>query len=45
MRMPQTVERHHNLIIMSLVAVILALVVTCTFDEATPLCHWIFRCG
>jgi hypothetical protein len=30
---------------MALVAVILALAVTCTFDEAIPTYHWIFRCG
>jgi hypothetical protein len=45
MQMHATVERHHRLIILSLVLVILALAVTCTFDEAIPICHWIFRCG
>ena len=45
MQVLETVERFHRLIILSLVLVILAMVVICTFDEAIPICHWIFRCG
>lgn len=43
--MLETIERYHLYIIGGLAAVLLAMVVTCTFDEAIPICHWIFRCG
>ena len=43
--MLETIDRYHLYIIGGLFAVLLAMVVTCTFDETIPICHWIFRCG
>jgi hypothetical protein len=43
--MRETVDRFHLFIIAGLVTALLAMIVTCTFDEAIPICHWIFRCG
>jgi hypothetical protein len=45
MQMMETVDRNHRVIILVLALAVLAMVVSCTFDEAIPICHWIFRCG
>jgi hypothetical protein len=38
------VEKHHKLIIVILGIVILFFVVACIFDDAIPVCHWLFKC-
>jgi hypothetical protein len=45
MQMLETVDQYHRVIILVLAFAVLAMVVSCTFDEAIPICHWIFRCG
>jgi len=45
MQIRETVDRHYGIIILALALVILAMVVSCTFDSVIPICHWIFRCG
>jgi hypothetical protein len=39
-----TVEKHHQLIILALVGVILFFLVACTFNSTIPICHWLFGC-
>ena len=38
------VEEHHKAIIAVLSLVILAMVVSCTFNGAIPICHYLFAC-
>jgi hypothetical protein len=40
----QSIERHHQLMIVSLGAVILFFLAACTFHDALPICHYIFGC-
>jgi len=40
----ETVERHHQLIILVLVGVILFFLLACTFHEIIPVCHYLFGC-
>ncbi len=39
-----TVEKYHQLIIISLVSVILLFLFACTFHDVLPICHYIFGC-
>lgn len=38
------IERYHNYIMATLALVIVAMVVSCIFDGAIPICHYIFGC-
>ena len=40
----ESIERHHRLIITVLSLVIVVFVLSCTFHEVIPICHWLFRC-
>ena len=37
-------EEHHKVIIAALSLAILAMVVSCTFNGAIPICHYLFGC-
>ena len=37
-------ERHHRLIIGGLTVLIVFFVVSCTFHDAIPICHYLFGC-
>ncbi len=39
-----SIEKNHKLIILVLLAVILFFLAACTFNNAIPVCHWIFGC-
>ncbi len=39
-----SIEKHHKLIILVLLAVILLFLVACIFNDVIPICHWLFRC-
>lgn len=39
-----SIEKHHKLIIGSLVAVILFFLAACTFHDVIPVCHYLFGC-
>lgn len=39
-----SIEKHHKLIIVGLVLVILFMATSCIFHDTIPICHWIFRC-
>ena len=40
----ESIERHHRLIITMLSSIIVVFVISCTFHEVIPICHWLFRC-
>lgn len=40
----ETIEKHHTLIMISLAAVILFFIFACTFNNAIPVCHYLFGC-
>ena len=40
----QTIEKHHQLIITVLTLIIVVMVLSCTFHETIPICHWLFGC-
>jgi len=37
-------EKHHRVIIFSLVGVIVLFLVACTFHDVLPICHYLFGC-
>lgn len=39
-----SIERHHRLIIAVLSLIIVVMVVSCTFHDVIPICHWLFGC-
>ena len=39
-----SIERHHRPIIAVLSLIIVVFVVSCTFHEVIPICHWLFGC-
>ena len=39
-----TIDRHHNLIIAGLAAVIVFFAAACTFHDVIPVCHYLFGC-
>ena len=39
-----SVEKHHRLIILSLMSAIVVFLAACTFHDVLPICHWLFRC-
>jgi hypothetical protein len=40
----ESIERHHKLIITVLALIIVVFVLSCTFHEVIPICHWLFGC-
>jgi hypothetical protein len=40
----ESVERHHKPIILSLMALIVAVLASCAFNDAIPICHYLFGC-
>ena len=40
----QSIEKHHKSIIALLALVIVVMVLSCTFHDAIPICHWVFGC-
>ena len=40
----ESVERHHRPIIYTLLFVVLFMATSCVFNDAIPICHWIFGC-
>jgi hypothetical protein len=40
----QSVERHHQLIILSLGAIIAFFLASCAFNDVLPICHYVFGC-
>ena len=40
----QSVERHHQFIILSLGAIIVFFLASCTFHDVLPICHYLFGC-
>jgi hypothetical protein len=42
--MTSAVDKHHQLIIAGLVAVIVFFMIACTFHDAIPICHYLFGC-
>jgi hypothetical protein len=40
----ESVEKHHQLIILSLVFVIFVFLLACTLNDVIPICHWVFNC-
>ena len=40
----QTLEKHHQMIITGLALIIVVMVLSCTFHETIPICHWLFGC-
>jgi len=40
----ETIEKHHQLILLVLVGVILFFLLACTFNDVIPVCHWLFGC-
>ena len=41
----EAIEKHHKLIIGILLFILVFFIVSCTFDEVIPVCHWLFKCG
>ena len=39
-----SLERHHRLIILSLMTLIVVFVVSCAFNGLLPICHYVFGC-
>ena len=39
-----SIERHHKLIITVLSLILVVMVLSCTFHELIPICHWVFGC-
>ena len=39
-----SLEKHHRPIIYSLVFVVLFFAASCTFNNAIPICHYVFGC-
>jgi hypothetical protein len=39
-----SVEKHHRPIIYALISLIVLFLVSCTFNDALPICHYIFGC-
>lgn len=39
-----TIDRHHRGIIAGLAFVIVFFLVSCTFNSAIPICHYLFGC-
>jgi hypothetical protein len=42
--MSAAIERHHQGIIVGLLAVILFFALACTFHDVVPVCHYLFGC-
>jgi hypothetical protein len=40
----QSIEQNHRLIIYTLAFVVLFMATSCVFNDAIPVCHWIFGC-
>jgi hypothetical protein len=40
----ESVERHYKAIILSLVSLIVAILVSCAFNDVIPICHYVFGC-
>ncbi len=43
-RISASIQKHHQLIIGGLVAVILFFLVACTLHDVIPVCHYLFGC-
>ena len=39
-----SVEKHHQLIIMLLISAIVIFIASCTFHNVLPICHYVFGC-
>jgi len=39
-----SVEKHHRLIILSLMSAIVIFLTACTFHDVLPICHYVFGC-
>jgi hypothetical protein len=39
-----SVEKHHRLIILSLMSAIVVFLAACTFHDVLPICHYVFGC-
>lgn len=39
-----SVEKHHRLIILSLMSAIVLFLAACTFHYVLPICHYVFGC-
>ena len=39
-----SIERNHKLIIAVLSLIIVVMVLSCTFHDVIPICHWLFGC-
>lgn len=42
--MSATIEKHHRAIISGLVLLIALFLVSCTFHDTLPICHYLFGC-
>lgn len=40
----ESVDRYYKPIILSLMALILVILVSCAFNDAIPICHYVFGC-
>lgn len=40
----ESVENHHKAIIVSLLSVIVLFLLSCTFHDVIPICHYVFGC-
>ena len=40
----ESIERNHRLIITVLSLIIVVMVLSCTFHDVIPICHWVFGC-
>jgi hypothetical protein len=39
-----SVEKHHQVVILPLISAIVLFLAACTFHNAMPICHYIFGC-
>lgn len=40
----ETLERHHQLVIVVLAGIIVFFLAACTFHDVLPVCHYLFGC-
>ena len=40
----KTIEKHHQPIIVVLVLIIVVFLLSCTFHDIIPICHYVFGC-
>lgn len=43
-KLDEKIEQHHRLIILLLCLVIAVFVLSCTFHDIIPICHYVFGC-